>query len=118
MKRLALLVLVVAVVVAAKLLFQHPVNVDLALSFGPEAPAVRSVTLVFTDSDERVARELALRYPSGAPAEAHKRVRLTPGDYSVGIHLVVDGRAPRDFTRPLHVESAGSAPLDLSTASP
>src|SRR6185503_9046833 len=49
MKRLALLVLVVAIVVAAKLLFQHPVDVDLSLVYGSSAPEVRATTLVFTD---------------------------------------------------------------------
>jgi hypothetical protein len=113
-RRLGLLVLVVAIVVAAMLLFQHPVDADLELSFGPEAPSVRDATLVFTDSHERVVRDLRLLYPSGAPAQDQRRVRLPPGDYSVGVHLTLAGKPARDFNRPLHIESAGHYPLDLS----
>jgi hypothetical protein len=111
-RRLGLLILVVALVVAARLWFHHPVNATLEIAFA-DAPALRQADLKFTDEHERVVRDVRLAFPSGAAARERHSVRLVPGDYAVGARLVYAGRPERLLTRPLHVEAEGTYPVDF-----
>jgi len=112
-QRLALLALVVALVIGAKVLFQRPVEVDLQLDFGAQAPSLRDVTLVFTDDHEQVARDVHLLYPNGAPASAERHLPLLPGSYRVGARLRSDGGLERHVTTTLRIEGAGRYTLGL-----
>jgi hypothetical protein len=112
-KRITYLLLVVAVVVGARLLFKRPVDVELELQFGPAARALRDVVVVLTDEHDRVARELHLLYPSGAPAIERRRMSLMPGNYTAGVRLRSDGEAERRFNRTFRIDAAGSYSLDL-----
>lgn len=114
MKRRVLFgVLVVAILLAARFLFVRPVDVTLELQLGSAAAKVRKVSLVFTGSDEHVARDLDLSYPTGASASERRSLRLKPGDYTVGARIELDGEPARTLSRPLHVGEAGVYPLEL-----
>jgi hypothetical protein len=106
-------VLIVAILLAAKFLFVRPVTVELDLDFGPKAASVRQASLVFTDAHDRVARDLDLKYPTGAPPHDVRQLRLQPGDYNVGVHLTFDGAPEGSLSRPLHVAEAGKVPLSV-----
>ncbi len=75
---------------------------------------MREATLVITDSDEHVVRELHFSYPKGAPSDERHRVRLKSGSYVVGGRITGDGFTERHPSRPLTVEDAGVYPVDLS----
>jgi hypothetical protein len=111
------LVVVAVVVLAARFALRRPVEVELQLDYGAAASQLREVELVFTGADERVARELKLLYPAGAPRSDTKKTRLPPGRYTAGARLVRDGRAPALASRTVEIESAGRYTIDLSTAS-
>jgi hypothetical protein len=111
-RRLGGLILVIAVLLGGRLFLRRPADVELDLALGDAA--VRTATLVFADRNERVARELELRYPSGAPAHDRHSVRLVSGDYQVGVRLDYAGRPARTLTRELHVEGPGTYSLDLT----
>jgi hypothetical protein len=111
-RRLGLFILVVALVLGARLLFHHPVEVTLELALA-DASALRQADLKFTDEHERVVRDLRLAFPSGAAAREHHTIRLTPGDYAVGARLSYAGRPERLLTRRMHVEASGTYPLDF-----
>src|SRR5256885_2727485 len=105
MRRLAKLLLVLAVVAAA-VLFKtgRSVSVELELQFADPPPPHAS--LIFTNKNEHVEGELQLANP---PPRAHRTVRLRRGDYDVGVRLTPE----RTLTRPLHVDEAGTSTLDL-----
>jgi len=107
-RRWVYLVLVLAVLAGARFLFRRPVDVDLQLQLGPDAGKVKAVGLVITDERDRVARDLALQFPDGAPTEVRRRVPLLPGRYTVAARV-----GDRQLTRPLAVEQAGVYPLEL-----
>jgi hypothetical protein len=106
-------VLVVAILLGARFLFVRPVDVTLELQYGSAAAKVRKVALVFTGSDEHVARDLDLSYPTGAPQSDRRSLRIKPGDYTVGARLELDGEPARILSRPLHVGEPGVYPLEL-----
>jgi hypothetical protein len=113
-KKIALGILVVAIVVGARFLFTRPVEATLVFTFGPAAPSLREVTLVFTAAkNERVVRELKLHYVSAAPSEERRQVRLLPGDYTLGARLVDDAGKERNLSRPLRIHAEGTYPIDL-----
>jgi hypothetical protein len=108
MRRLAGLVVVMALVaVAALFANRRPVEVTLDLDFGHAAP--RQVSLVFTDEHDRVARELTLDYPQGAPPHDRRSLRLPRGHYLVGVRL-----PDTTFARTLNIDAEGSYSLDLT----
>jgi hypothetical protein len=108
MRRLAGLVVVIALVAVATLFAsRRPVEVTLDLDFGRAAP--RQLSLVFTDDHDRVARELTLDYPSGAPPHDRRSVRLPKGHYIVGVRL-----PETTFGRTLDIDAEGSYSLDLT----
>jgi hypothetical protein len=85
-----------------------------ALHFGASAAEVREAHPHF-QRDGAVAGDLALYYPTGAPAHATRDLRLRSGDYDVGVRLVYQrGGAPREWhvSRHLHTSDA-DAPIDL-----
>lgn len=109
-RRWVYLVLVLAVLAGARFLFRRPVDVDLSLQLGPDAGKVHAVALVITDEKDRVARDLALAFPDGAPAEVRHRVPLLPGRYTVAARV-----GDRQLTRPLAVEQAGVYSIDVGS---
>jgi hypothetical protein len=113
-RRVLLFVVVVAIVIAARVFFVRPVDVELELDYGRSAAAIRQASLVFTDANDRIARELSMPYPAGAPMRETRHMRLKPGDYQVGVRLALDGAPDRTLGRPLHVGDAGHYVLDLS----
>jgi hypothetical protein len=112
-RRLALLVVVIAIVVGARLIAHRPVDVDLSLRLGADAARVRAVDLLFSDADERVARDLHLAFPTGARPDEPRRVRLRDGRYTVDARLTFDGLPERRVSRPLAVDESGVHVLDL-----
>jgi hypothetical protein len=114
-KKIALAILVIAIVIGARFLFTRPVDATLLLTFGPTAPSLREATLVFTAAKtDRVVRELTLRYAHGAPLEERRAVRLLPGDYTVGARLLDDTHKERSLSRTLRIDAAGTYPIDLA----
>jgi hypothetical protein len=112
-RRIVGLIVVIGLVLIGRLFLARPVAVDLELTLGPSAPSLKRASLVFTDQSERVARSIDLSWPDGAQPIDHRRVSLSPGDYTVGARLEsADGA--RTLSRPLHVERAGTYPIDLS----
>jgi hypothetical protein len=103
----ALFVVVVAVVLGARFFFKRPVDATLVMSFGA-APSIREATLVFTSSDERVVRELKLRFDHGAAVEERRPLRLLPGDYTVGARLLDETGKERNLTRSLSIRADGA----------
>jgi hypothetical protein len=107
-RRLGLLVIVVAVLAGARLLQKRAVDVDLRVE---GAAAATRVQLVFTDARERVERELDLRFDApGAPAVIQRTTRLRAGAYTVGARLEPAGRT---LSRAITVHEAGVYTLDL-----
>src|SRR3954469_19225522 len=106
-------VIIVVLLVAAKFLFIRPVPVELELDFGATSANVRAASLVFTDAHDRIARDLDLEYPTGAPTHESRQVRLQPGDYTVGVRLTLDGGPGRMLNRPLHVAEPGRYSVTL-----
>jgi hypothetical protein len=113
-RRLLLGALVIAIVLVARFYFVRPVEARLELSFGPTAPSVRAVALVFTDASDHVRRQLDLSFPTGAPSVDRRPVRLQPGDYTVGARIDREAAPQRTFSLPLHVGEAGTYTLDLA----
>ena len=113
-RRLASLILVLAVLVLARFGLRRQHAVDLALDFGGDAARVRQVSLVISDEHDQVARDLSLRYPTGAPPVDHKAIKLVSGTYTVAGHILVDGAPERHPTRTLLVENDGTYSVDLS----
>jgi hypothetical protein len=107
-RRLIYLVLVVAVVIGSQFFRKKPVDVELALELGPRAGEVKALGLVITDARDRVARDLRLSFPEGAPTEVRRHVPLAPGDYSVAARV-----GERQLTRSLRVVESGSYTLSL-----
>jgi hypothetical protein len=107
-RRLVYLMLVIAAVIGAMFLHRRPVDVDLQLQLGAKAGEVKALSLVITDDKDRVARDVALAFPDGAPTEVRRRVPLLPGRYTVAARL-----GDRQVTRPLDVQQAGTYPLSL-----
>jgi hypothetical protein len=112
-RRLALLLLAGGVVLGARLIQRRAVAIDLQLGLGARASELRAVDLVFTDEREHVERELALSYPSGAPARDARQVRLHQGGYTVGVRLEYGAGPPRTFSRELRVDEPGRYELEL-----
>jgi hypothetical protein len=112
-RRLALLLLPLAI--AVWLLRPHaPTERALQVHLGPHAAELREAELVFqrADSTEHsVARDLTLRFPSGAPADDARRLRLAAGHYEVGVRLVYASGREAHLTRT--VDASGDDPVDL-----
>lgn len=105
MRRLAKLLLVLAVVAGAVFLKAgRPVNVELEMQLPDPPPA--QVALVFTNKSDHVEGELRLTNP---PAHERRAVRLKSGDYIVGVRMTPE----RTFTRSLVVDDSGTYTLDL-----
>jgi hypothetical protein len=112
-RRIAALVFVAAVLALALGGLHRPVDVDLALSFGPSARDVRLVRLWFEDGHQTVVRDLTLAFPEGAPSEASRRVRLRAGTYALAAQISYAHRPDWHPVRQLVVEG-GRAAIDLS----
>lgn len=113
-RRVASLVLVLAVVVFARFGLKRQHAVDLALAFGGDAPRVREVSLVLSDEHDQVARDLSLRYPTGAPAVEHRTIKLASGTYTLAGRVVVDHAPDRHPSRTISVDNDGTYAVDLS----
>lgn len=97
-------------VIVWRLLGLSPVVSDVDLNFEGEWPAVRLVTLVYTDGDE-VLRKVS-RLSPGPGNGWRDTPRLSPGTYEVEVTVVTDeGR--REYVRTLEHARGTRSRIDL-----
>ena len=105
-----LCVVAAAVALAAR---RRPVDVQLAIDYGPRAAKLRNAVLIFRDRSDHVVRRLELRYPHGAVGALTRPERISRGEYDIGASLSFEEGAPVPAGATLKVDEEGTYTLRL-----
>jgi hypothetical protein len=108
-------VVVLCVVAAAVWLAarRRPVDVQLAIDYGPRAAKLRNAVLIFRDQNEHVVRRLELRYPQGALGALTRPEHIARGEYDVGASLSFDDGPGALTAAKLRIDDEGTYTIRL-----
>jgi hypothetical protein len=108
-------VVAAAVTIAAR---RKPVDIQLAIDYGPRAAHVRNAVLIFRDQREHVVRRLELRYPRGAVGALTRPEHISRGEYDVGASVTFDEGPAATPSAKLRVDDEGTYLLNLVNLGP